>query len=98
MEETQTDDIPKVPPEKNNLLTTLYSRDEVKKTVFQMEHNKAPDQGSFPAEFCLNLLDVIKSDLLEMFSFFRTRKLELSCLTFCEIILLPKVNKADMIQ
>jgi hypothetical protein len=42
MDESITDDIPQVSVEENNFLTALYSEDEVKKAVFQMEHNKAP--------------------------------------------------------
>jgi hypothetical protein len=51
MEETRTEDIPQVSEEENNLLTALYTEEEVKKAVFQMEHNKAPGPDGFPAEF-----------------------------------------------
>ena len=51
MDESRTDDIPQVSVEVNNLLTARYSKDEVKKAVFQMVHNKAPGLDGFPAEF-----------------------------------------------
>jgi hypothetical protein len=37
--------------EENGLLTSPYLEDEVKKSVFQMEHNKAPGPDGFLAEF-----------------------------------------------
>jgi hypothetical protein len=51
LDEMQTDDIPHVSMEENGLLTATYSEEEVKKAVFQMEHNKAPGLDGFPAEF-----------------------------------------------
>jgi hypothetical protein len=41
MDETLTDDIPQVSIEKNDLLTADYSEEEVRKAIFQMEHNKS---------------------------------------------------------
>jgi hypothetical protein len=67
MNETRIDDIPQVSMEENGLLTAPYSEDEVKKVVFQMEHNKAPGPDGFPAEFYQNFQEVIKLDLLELF-------------------------------
>jgi hypothetical protein len=42
MDETRKDDIPQVTIEENNLLTAPCLEEEVKKTVFQLKHNKAP--------------------------------------------------------
>jgi hypothetical protein len=63
-----------------------------------MEQNKAPGPDGFPAEFYQNFWDVIKGDLLELFSFLHFGQLELFRLNFGEIILLPKVNEAKRIQ
>jgi hypothetical protein len=49
MDETRIADIPQVSVQENNLLTALYSEEEVKNAVFQMEHNKAPGTDGFPA-------------------------------------------------
>jgi hypothetical protein len=49
MDETRIDDIPQVSTEENGLLTAPYSEEEVKKAVFQMEHNKTPGPDGFPA-------------------------------------------------
>jgi hypothetical protein len=37
--------------EENSLLTAEYSKEEVRKAIFQMEHNTAPGPDGFPAEF-----------------------------------------------
>jgi hypothetical protein len=54
MDKTRTDDIPQISMEDNDLLIAEYSEEEVRKTIFKMEHNKAPD--GFPAEFLSNFL------------------------------------------
>ena len=43
LSESQTNDIPKVFNEENNFLAASFYEEEVKKTVFQVRHNKAPD-------------------------------------------------------
>ena len=98
MDESRTEDIPQVSEEENNHLTAPYTEEEVKKAVFQMEHNKAPGPDGFPAEFYQNFWEVIKSDLLELFGYLHVGQLELFRLNFGEIILLPKINEAERIQ
>jgi hypothetical protein len=66
MDETRMDDIPQISIEDNDLLIVEYSEEEVRNTVFKMEHSKVPD--GFPAEFYQNFLGTIKSDLLKLFS------------------------------
>jgi hypothetical protein len=56
--------------EENGLLTATYSEQEVKKAVFQMEHNKAPGLDGFPAEFYESFWDTIKADLLHSSVFY----------------------------
>jgi hypothetical protein len=84
--------------EENGLLTTPYSEEEVKKAVFQMEHKKAPGPGGFHVEFYQSFWDTIKMDLLHMFSVLHAEQLELFCLNFGEVILLPKINEVERIQ
>jgi mannosylglycoprotein endo-beta-mannosidase len=98
LDKTQTDDIPQVSMEENGFLTAPYLEEEVKKAVFQMEHNKAPGPDGFPIEFYQSFWDTIKMDLLHMFSALHTGQLELFRLNFGEVILLPKVNEAERIQ
>ena len=63
-----------------------------------MEHNKAPVPDGFPTEFCQHFLEVIKSDLLDLFGCLHSGNLDLFRLNFGEIILLPKINDAERIQ
>jgi hypothetical protein len=69
LDETRTEDVPHVSTEENDLLTAEYSEEEVRKTIFQMEHNKEPGPDGFPAEFYQTFWDTIKRDLLELFGF-----------------------------
>ena len=80
------------------ILTNPYSEEEVRKAVFQMEHNKAPGPDGFPAEFYQNFWDLIKNDLMDLFVELHAGQLELFWINFGEIILLPKVNDAERIQ
>ncbi|XP_073367868.1 uncharacterized protein [Aegilops tauschii subsp. strangulata] len=54
LDESQTEDIPQVTAEENDILTAPFSEEEVRVAVFQMEHNKAPGPDGFPAEFYQN--------------------------------------------
>jgi hypothetical protein len=98
MDESRTDDIPQVSPQENAILTSPYSEEEIRKAVFQMEHNKAPGPDGFPAEFYQSFWDIIKVDLLELFSELHKGQLDLFRINFGEIILLPKVIDAERIQ
>jgi hypothetical protein len=66
--------------------------------IFKMEHNKAPGPDGFPAEFYQYFWDVIKNDLMALFSDFSTGCLQLHSLNFGTIILLPKVCEAIRIE
>jgi hypothetical protein len=62
-----------------------------------MEYNKAPSHDGFLAEFYQTSWDTIKMDLLALFSCLHAGQLELFRLNFGQIILLLKVNEAEMI-
>src|SRR4051812_28557275 len=63
-----------------------------------MERNKTHGPDGFPAKFYQNFWDIIKPDLLLLFSYLHAGQLDLFRLNFGEIILLPKVNEAERIQ
>jgi hypothetical protein len=98
LDDTMIDDIPQVSPEENAFLTAPYTEEEIKKAVFQMEHNKAPGPDGFPAEFYQTFWEVIKADLLALFVDLHAGRLDLFRINFGEIILLPKVKNAERIQ
>jgi hypothetical protein len=72
--------------------------EEVKKAIFQMEHNKSPGPDGFSAEFYQVFWDLIKGDLMALFHEFHQGALPLFSLNFSTIILLPKCVEALKIQ
>jgi hypothetical protein len=92
------DDIPQVTVDENIILVEDFTEDEVRKTVFQMEHNKAPGPDGFSAEFYQMFWDFIRQDLMALFHEFCKGTLPLYSLNFETIILLTKCTEAITIQ
>jgi mannosylglycoprotein endo-beta-mannosidase len=90
LDETRIEDIPQVSAEENAFLTAPYSEEEVKKAVFQMEHNKAPGPDGFPAELFQSFWEIIKGDLLELFAALSAGQLELFRINFEKSFCYPK--------
>jgi hypothetical protein len=84
----QRDDIPRVTDEKNGLLVESFTEEEVKRDVFQMEHNKSSGPDGFPTEFYHVFGELIKGDLMTLFHEFHQDSLSLFSLNFGTIILL----------
>jgi hypothetical protein len=51
---------------KNDFLTILFTEEEVKNAVFNMEHNKAPGPDGFSTKFYQKLWGTIKGDLVNV--------------------------------
>jgi len=81
------DDILQVSAIENELLTESFTESEVKKAIFQMEHNKAPGPDGFPAEFFQCFWETINSDLMALFVDFHNGSLPLHSLNFGVITL-----------
>jgi hypothetical protein len=92
------DDIVQVSQEENDMLITPFIVEEVRETVLQMEHNKAPGPDGFSAKFYQSCWAIIKDDLIELFWDFHNGNLPLFSLNFGKIILLPKSREAMLIQ
>jgi hypothetical protein len=67
MDETLRYNIPQVSEEENEVLTAPFTEEEVKMTVFDMEHNKAPDPDGFPTEFYQFFWEIVRPDLMSLF-------------------------------
>ena len=67
MDETLRHDIPQVLEEENEVLMAPFSEEEVKMTVLDMEHNKAPGPDGFLAEFYQFFWKIVKPDLMSHF-------------------------------
>jgi len=51
LQEERRENIPQISHLENEILCALFSEQEVKKVVFEMEHNKALGPDGFSAEF-----------------------------------------------
>jgi hypothetical protein len=98
LEESFTHDIPQVSDAENEILTAPFVMEEVRKAVFQMEHNKAPGPDEFPVEFYQVFWEVIKNDLMALFTDFHNNSLPVYSLNFGVITLIPKKETAMKIQ
>jgi hypothetical protein len=98
LDESSVGDIPQVSTEENDLLIANFSEEEVRESIFQMEHNKAPGLDGFPPEFYQVFWNIIKDDLMALFEEFHSGTLPLHSLNFGTIILLPKSSEAREIQ
>jgi len=63
-----------------------------------MEHNKAPGPDGFPVEFYQVFWNLIKDDLMALFTDFHKEELNLYSLNFGIIMLIPKIQEATKIQ
>ena len=94
LQEERREDIPQISHLENEILCAPFSEQEVKKAVFEIEHNKAPGLDGFPAEFYQFLWETIKGDLMQLFYDFHQGTLPIHSLNFGLITILPK--KADV--
>jgi len=98
LDETQIEDIPQVSQIENEYLTESFTQEEVRVAIFQMKHNKALGPDGFPAEFYQVFWNIIKEDLMALFTDFHHGNLPLNRLNFGNLILLPKKKDAKVIQ
>jgi mannosylglycoprotein endo-beta-mannosidase len=75
-----------------------FTEEEIKNVVDQMEKNKAAGPDSFPIEFYQACWDIIKQDLMLIFSDFHQDKIDLARINYGVITLLPKGADANTIQ
>ena len=96
--ENQISDIPQVSQEENDVLVSEFTEAQVREAVFQMEHNKAPGPDGFPVEFYQVFWNLIKDDLMALFTDLHKEELNLYSLSFGIITLIPKIQEATKIQ
>ena len=98
LQEERREDIPQMSHLENEILCALFSEQEVKKAVFEMEHNKAPGLDGFLFEFYQFFWETIKGDLMQLFYDFHQGTQPIHSLNFGVITLLPKKADASRIQ
>ena len=88
----------KVCEEENVDLIMPFTEHEVKTALFQMEKNKAAGPDRIPIEFYQCCWNIIKEDIMDLFSEFPQGLLNVSRLNYGIITLLPKIHEAEKIQ
>uniref|UniRef100_A0A453AIC2 Reverse transcriptase domain-containing protein n=1 Tax=Aegilops tauschii subsp. strangulata TaxID=200361 RepID=A0A453AIC2_AEGTS len=63
-----------------------------------MDVNRAPGPDNILAEFYQHCCNIVKSDIMRLFSHFHAGTLDVQRLNYGVITLLPKVSGADRIQ
>ena len=96
IDENRREDIPQVTDDESESLIAMFTQEEVRTAILQMEHNKAPGLDGFPAEFYQAFWETIKDDLMSLFQDFYEGILPLFSLNFGIITVLPK--KAEVVQ
>ena len=88
----------KLSEEDNILLTSEFTKEEVKRALFGMGCNRAPRPDNIPAEFYMQCWEFVKKDIMHLFEAFHSNKLDIARLNYGIITLLPKSNDASRIQ
>ena len=88
----------KVSPADNCFLEAPFSEDEIKLAVFDSYAEGAPGPDGLPFLFYQHFWDIIKLDLIALFSAFETGMLNLSRLNYASIVLIPKEMDAKTLK
>lgn len=92
------DEIEKLSDVENDGLCKPFSKDEIKTALFQMERNKAAGPDKISIEFYQTCWEMVKDDIVQLFSEFHEGKVNISRINYGIITLLPKVSDAKKIQ
>lgn len=82
----------------NLILCREFTETEVKEALFDMATNRAPGPDNIPTEFYQNCWEIVKDDIMNLFHHFHNGTLDVQCLNYGVISLLPKVSGAEKIQ
>ena len=80
----------KVYEEDNTTLIKPFSESEIKNALFQMEKNKAAGPDKIPIEFYQHCWEIIKEDIIELFTDFHEGRLDVSRMNYGIITLLSQ--------
>jgi mannosylglycoprotein endo-beta-mannosidase len=84
--------------QENEELEKSFSESEIKYAIFSMEKNTAPGSDHFPVEFYQHCWEIIKDDMVVLFSDFHNLNLDIGRLNYGIITLLPKIKEANNIR
>lgn len=76
--------------EQQALLESPFTLDEIRKTVFSCNPNKAPCPDGLPFLFYQTFWDTIQADIIQLFQAFYWNQLDIAKLNLASICLIPK--------
>lgn len=82
----------------NEQLIRAFSEEEVKAVIMSMEKNTAPGPDHIPIEFFQACWNIIKEDIMNLFTEFYDQNLDMERLNYGQITLIPKTGDANRIQ
>jgi hypothetical protein len=82
----------------NEESTRPFLEEEIMMALFQMEKNKAAGPDGLLVEFFQSCWDIIKEDVVDLFSDFHRGVLDVRKINYGIITLIPKVKEAERIQ
>ena len=87
----------KVTPQMNEMLTSPYTKDKVKKALFQMGPTKSPGLDGFPAQFYQRHWDICGDEVMEaVFRIIRGEE-SAACVNDTVLVLIPKVMNPTLL-
>ncbi|KAL6219812.1 hypothetical protein ACLB2K_007571 [Fragaria x ananassa] len=87
-----------VTEEENNFLTTIHSPEEILKAIKVMDLDSAPSPDGFNGYFFASCWDIIGIDVVNAVQYFFVNGQLLASFNYGLIILIPKVEHADLIK
>jgi hypothetical protein len=97
IDENMWEEHEKLSREYNEELCKPFSLEEIKNALFEMRVNRAPGPNNIPIEFYQHCWDIVKFDIVNLFSAFHNDSLDIQRINYGIITLLPKVSEADRI-
>lgn len=87
-----------VSPETNNILLLPFTKEEIKRALFDLNLSKAPGPDEFTTMFYQNAWEIIGEELLQQFSKVLNKGKDLKDWNPMVVMLIPKTKEAKSMK